>query len=478
MSKFFTTIKYQLYLLQLENYQLGRFWRLIFKKGLVPHRHLRKELVWTPKAKGLFLMSLGLFLLVPLTAVWVVGLDLRYVLPLLIIFYFLLHYFFFVFCSLALVIIWPVDFLAKQFVILRARRKIQSLEGLKIIGIAGSYGKTTMKNVLQAVLREKTEVLATPESVNTPVGVARWILKEVSGSTKVLIVEMGEHYRGDVKYLCDITPPDVAVITGINEAHLERMKTMDEIIATVFEIVDSAKPGALIVLNADDTNVLSNYQKFVWPDHRLAFYGSNSQSAQFKILDFRFDRQRLGWNVILEEIGETFISLLGGYAPAYAQAAAIVGRYWKMHDVEIKRGIEKIHPVEHRLQPLDSAGNVLVIDDSYNSNPNGAAEAVEVLSQFSDRRKIYITPGMVEMGKRTAQLHQALGRRLAKAADVVILIKNSVTPFIAEGLGEAGFKKDSIVWFESAQEAHSALKSILRSGDVILFQNDWGDQYL
>jgi UDP-N-acetylmuramoyl-tripeptide--D-alanyl-D-alanine ligase len=340
--------------------------------------------------------------------------------------------------SAALLILKPLDSLAKNQLVKKARAKIERLEQpinrhatggqLKIIGIAGSYGKTTMKEVLRQVLSCKFKVVSTPESVNTPVGIARWILNKVDESTEIIIVEMGEHYRGDIKDICDITTPDIAVITGINESHLERMKKMDTVVATIFEIVSNSKPGATVVLNADDKNVGDNYKKFVWSDHRV-------QEFRIKNLELRiFDTEKLCWNFEIDGVGKAEVNLLGEYALGDVDAAVKIGKSLGMSNEQIIAGIKNIKPVEHRLQPMPSTANVLVIDDSYNGNPDGAAEAIKVLARFINRRKLYITPGLVEMGKNSAEIHRAIGKQLAGVADVVILIKNSVTGYIAEGI--------------------------------------------
>jgi UDP-N-acetylmuramoyl-tripeptide--D-alanyl-D-alanine ligase len=119
-----------------------------------------------------------------------------------------------------------------------------------------------------------------------------------------------------------------------------------------------------------------------------------------------------------------------------------------------------------------------VIDDSYNGNPEGVKEAIKLLSQFKDHRKVYLTPGLVEMGHKAEEVHEKIGKQLAKNVDLVLLVRNSVTPFIEKGLMESGFAQDRIIWYATAQEAHSSLDKVLQKGDVILFQNDWGDQYL
>jgi UDP-N-acetylmuramoyl-tripeptide--D-alanyl-D-alanine ligase len=224
----------------------------------------------------------------------------------------------------------------------------------------------------------------------------------------------------------------------------------------------------LIVLNADDEKVMGHYKEFIWPDHKVEKF--SSVNFQFS----KFDPEKLLWLVKNEALGEIEINLLGEYALADINAAINIAKNLEMSGEEIKKGIANIKPVEHRLQPIKSGQGILVIDDSYNGNPDGAREAIKVLSRFTNRRKIYITPGLVEMGKSAPNVHREIGRQLAGVADVVVLIKNSLTPFIEEGMGET----DKIVWFNTAQEAHAALKGILKPNDVILFQNDWGDQYL
>ncbi len=455
---------------------------MLFKKGLLPPKEpLRKKLVWTMKAKGLFLIAVGLYVFLPILIVWLLDLSLAISIILLLIAFCFLLFLFFIFNFLSLIFFWPFDWLVKRFIIIQAKARIGQLGSLKIIGIAGSYGKTTMKEVLLEVLGAKFNAAATPESVNTPVGIARWILRKFDPSLEVAIVEMGEHYKGDVEYLCKIIPPDVAVVTGINEAHLERMKNMETVVSTIFEIVSGTKPKGLVVLNGDDENVVNHCKEYVWPDHRVEFFGKNSTSSKFKVQSSKFEAEKLSWRKEIEGIGEVNVSLLGEYALADVQAAVMIAQKLGMSIEEIKQGIEKIKPVPHRLQPILSPKEVLVIDDSYNGNPHGAAEATWVLSRFVSRRKIYITPGLVEMGKKSADVHREIGRQLAGVADVVILIRNSVTPFIEQGVNSQESivrKKPEIIWFNTAQEMHVSLSKFVRSGDVVLFQNDWGDQYI
>ncbi len=473
--KFFTAVpKYQLYLLQLENYELTRFWKLLFKKGFLPQPQQRKNLVWTGKAAAIFVLAelFNVLMGALFFLFYRFGLGIFYAAGLGVLLFFVLKSLPFFAYSLAVIILWPLDWLLKRVLVFRARHKINAMPTLKVIGIAGSYGKTTMKEVLSGVLSTKLKVAATPESVNTPVGIARWVLKNINPSVEVAVVEMGEHYKGDVEEVCAIAKPDIAVVTGINEAHLERMKSPESVIDTIFEIVSSSKPGALVLLNADDENVAGNFKQYIWPDHKVERYKTED------LRNSSFNSQTLQWEAEVENFGQIKISLLGSYALGDVSAAIKIAKSLGISNEEVKKGVEKIQPVEHRLQPIKSAGDILVIDDAYNGNSTGVTEAIRALSRFYGRRKIYITPGLVETGSRAAEVHRQIGRELASTADLVILIKNSVTPFIAEGLKAAGYAPEKIVWFDTAQAAHEDLKNILKPKDVVLFQNDWGDQYL
>ncbi len=463
---------YQLYLFQLENYESNRFLPLLFKKGYFGSKtELRSRLVWTSKAKLIFGLSM---LLVLLPAVWLASFTLLAGLFWLILSLILLPFLF----LLTNVLIKPFDILAKRLLAEKAKALLSNRSNLKVIGIAGSYGKTSLKNTLATILSTKLNVLATPESVNTPTGISAWLISSLTPTTDVVIIEMGEHYRGDIDYLCRLFKPEIAILNGINEAHAERLGGLSKAIETLFEILTATDSKTQVFLNADDKNVIDNYQKF--SRHRdIAFFGSRSNpKIPIKINKSKFDPQRLAWQANIDNLGEVTIHMLGRYALANVLVSTMIAKSLGLSESEIKRGISQLRPTSHRLEPIKGNGDILIVDDSYNSSPDGAAEAIEVLNRFPDRRKIYITPGIVELGRESQEQHQAIGSSLAKAADLVILIKNSVTPFIAKGLIDAGFDKKKIIWFETAPAAHKSLTKIIKNGDLVMFQNDWGDQYL
>ncbi len=449
----FGTIRRFVYLLQLENYDLGRFWRVVTKKPF-SRQKARQNIIWTPKLAAVFILALLLQILFSyLILLPLVRSDIYLgVFPLAFVFLFLLLTFFhFVFLIIAVLLVKPLDYAVKSYLVNKAKIKIRQLthdRGLVVIGITGSYGKTTMKEALATILGEKFSVLKTPASVNTPIGISRLILKQLEPPVEVFIVEMGAYHIGDIKALCEIARPDIAVLTGINEAHLERFGSIENTIKAKFEIVGNAKKDALIVLNNDDDLIHEHYKYFIG-SRGIQFYKATERLLEYPA-----------------------VPVLGEYIWAVINACVIIARGLGMTDQEILAGILKIQPVPHRLQKIENPNGITVIDDSYNGNPDGVREAIKVLSRFDGRRKIYITPGLVEAGEKAKKLHNDIGTQLDAVADLVILIKNSVTPFIAEELDQ-----HKVIWFDNALEAHAALPNILQKGDVILFQNDWPDNY-
>ncbi len=477
---------YQFELLQLENYELGRYLRLIKKSSGAPKTTLRQTVQWTTKAKAIFLLSFGLHALVcgiaSMFIVTFLKLPMSGIIPVFLTLFIVLLYVFYIFLALAVFLLSPIDYVMKQHITRSAKRKLLKMDKVTIIGISGSYGKTTMKEVVATILAEKYNVLKTPESVNTPVGIGRLILQDLSDNTEIFVVELGEHYPGDIQDLCRFVTPSIGLITGINESHLERLGTLENTVRTIFELAENMKPDGTLLLNADDNLIVEHYKRYM-RDQSLQFYSAqNSTLAKYQTKNEHFDEATKSQSFEVVQGSHAFdtftTSLLGHYIIGDIIAGIIVATQLGLTTQQIKSGITKLQPVPHRLQPVPSASDVVVIDDSYNGNPQGVKEAIDVLAKFTLRRKIFLTPGLVEMGVKSQEIHYNIGKQLANVANLVILIRNSVTENIEKGLLDAGFSKDNIRWFDEVQEAHDSLKGILQRNDVILFQNDWTDNYL
>lgn len=433
----FAYFYYHLYLLQLEEYNPVRFLRTIWNTKGIPPAKLRKKLVFTPKMilVTLFALCFILGLSFWLSFFWVM----------------LVYVSFFPVC-VAVLLLSPLDLFLKRIKINQAKEILAQFPTLKVIGIAGSYGKTTMKEVVSTILSQKLTVLKTPENINTPLGIADLIITKLNDKVQILIVEMGEYQRDDITEICLMVKPQIGIITGINEAHLERMGSLDNTVATIFELAQNMDTYGLLVLNDDNEYIHSNYKKYI-AHHEVVLCSSKNET-------------------------DLKSGLLGRYAKGVLQAGEAVGLYLGLSKSQIQRGAGLIKALPHRLQPIEGARGVLVIDDSYNGNPTGVSEAIYVLSTYPNRRKVYVTPGLVETGEKTAEIHRKIGKELSKVANLVLLITNSVTPYIAEGLIANGFNKVNIRWYKSAENAHADMSNIIQPNDVVLFQNDWTDNYV
>jgi len=484
-------LKRQWYWLQLENFSISRFLLVFSKKWSEPISPPRKEIVWTGKLRLVAMLALFLQSFISSwSALWGMKIFLNFNFSFWLVliflffwasFFYFLIFFHFTFLVLSLWLLGPSDFLFKYLIISSAKKKIGRLSHLTIIGVAGSYGKTTVKEVLSAVLSTKFKVVKTPDNINTPLGVSRIIRRDLNSQTDIFIAEMGAYKRGDIKRLCFLAPPSISVLTGINESHLERFKTMQNTVSAKFELITHTHPKGRVILNADNDWVLKEYEKYLG-ERKVFFYGSTQHSKiSYEVRNKTFFEDGSGTAFEFSYDGDQFhyvkVPFLADYIIGVIGAVWIIGRELRLTDNDIVRGLALLRPVPHRLEVLIRSGNILVIDDSYNANPDGVREAINVLAKFKTRRKVYVTPGLVEMGSGSSEIHQALGRQLAGVADLVVLIKNSSTPFMAQGLKSSGFPESNIIWYNSSTEVFGSTAGFVRSGDVVMFQNDWPDNY-
>lgn len=336
------------------------------------------------------------------------------------------------------------------------------------IAVAGSYGKTTVKELLLTILSEGKRVVATPANKNVASSHAVFASR-LNGDEEVLIIELGEGKPGDVKNFADTIRPDIGLIAGLAPAHLDHYKTIKAAGEDIFSLADFVRPSDLFV-NSESPPL----KDFLKP---------NFQEYSSKKVD--------GWKiskVIVEVSGTSFdmekghrklklhSGLLGKHlVGALACGVALAARL-DMTDDQIVAGVSKTKPFEHRMEPRPLSGG-WIIDDTYNGNIEGVRAGLELLKQLPAKRKLYVTPGLVEQGAVSQQVHTEMGVLIAKAQpNQVILMKNSVTSWIEDGLKKGGYQ--GIVLLEDDPLTfYSNLDQIIAAGDLLLMQNDWPDNY-
>jgi UDP-N-acetylmuramoyl-tripeptide--D-alanyl-D-alanine ligase len=427
----------------------------------------RKQLKKTPKAILILIALWAMLVAFILLALWLLSLKTALGITLSIVTIITLPF------LLAYGVIIPVFkiriFIQKPieyFMLCGAKKKLLKHKAIKI-AIAGSYGKTTMREILKTVLAEGKRVACPPDSYNTPLGIASFV-KTLTGDEEVLIFEMGEYYPGDIRKLCNLIQPSLGIITGVNEAHFHKFKTLDKTVKTIYELADFLKDKPLYV-NGENKLARENARQ------GSVIY-SREGAGDFKVKNAQTDLNGVSFSIYPPQL-EFSSSLLGLHQIGPLIASMHIAFQIGLTPDEVKRGVANTKPFSHRLEPKTDNTGVITLDDSYNGNPDGVRAVIDFLSSLTGHRRLYVTPGLVEMGTRAEEVHQNIGRWLAEASiEQVVLIKNSVTPYIEEGLKNAGYK-GKVIWFDEALEAFSALPHMTAEGDVVLLQNDWPDQY-
>ena len=355
-----------------------------------------------------------------------------------------------------------------------AKRIIDSHKGLIIIGVTGSFGKTSTKNYLASVLAEKYNVLVTPGNFNTLLGVIRTIREQLRPYHQVFIVEMGAKQNNDIKEICDLVHPTIGIVTAVGEMHLETFKTVENIQETKFELINSLPAGGLGVINYD-SEYIKSYKGIKSPCKiiRYAVEGEGDYKANNVVYGAGGVSFTLG-------NGEHYSSRLLGVGNLLNILASIaVADHLGVPANKQRNAIARLQPVEHRLS-MKVANGITVLDDAYNSNPTGAKMSLGVLKEFAvgeGNKRIVITPGFVEMGTRQADANKELGRTIAVSCDYAIIVNAVNREAIKSGIEEGGLPAEKYFLADSLNHAHQQLAKILRPGDVVLYENDLPDNF-
>lgn len=379
--------------------------------------------------------------------------------------------------ALGAALMYPVETTIQRGFKRQARQTLRERQDLSVIGITGSYGKTSTKFILAELLRQKYNVYATPSSYNTPMGLCLAINEHLRPEHQVLVLEYGVRYPGDVDELCNIAQPDTSIVTTVGVAHLETMGTIDRIAEEKGRLVERTRPNGPVVLNVDDPRVQAMAEKAQGPIWRVSVEGHSD--ADISAHNIRYDTSGTSFDVTDDTgaVAAFQTKLLGHHNVLNILLSVAAGRSMGLRLRQMAHAAQRIEPIDHRLQ-LRQRGDVTIIDDAFNSNPVGARNAVEILSGMGDGRRVIVTPGMVELGERQWTANEELGAVIAgHDLDLVVLIGDDQTEPIQAGLSAADFPENRVKVFPTLTEAQQFLKTYLEGGDVVLYENDLPDQY-
>jgi UDP-N-acetylmuramoyl-tripeptide--D-alanyl-D-alanine ligase len=380
---------------------------------------------------------------------------------------------------LANIILAPVQNAINQTYLRRAQKRLREVNPL-VIGVTGSFGKTSTKYLLEHLLTNHRRVLKTPLSYNTLMGICRVINESLRANCEVFIAEMGAYRRSDIKELCDFVHPTIGILTAIGPQHLERFKTIDNVQAAKYELIEALPSSGVAIFNNDDPRCraladrtshvrVMRYGLDTTNGQRLDLWAENIAMGREGLSFTLADQQNRRVDVRTMLLGRhNVLNILGASCAALAIGTALE---------PLAKAIQGLPPVPHRLQLLDNASGVTVIDDSYNANPIGAMEALEVLGSFTAGRRVLVTPGMVELGALEQQLNEELGAKAAEVCDYVVLVGVERTKPLVSGLQRKNFPPEKIRVVRDLKGATIVLPTIVGVGDTVLFENDLPDLY-
>ncbi|MCM1164079.1 MAG: UDP-N-acetylmuramoyl-tripeptide--D-alanyl-D-alanine ligase [Muribaculaceae bacterium] len=435
----------------------------------------KKPLVWTPRAKRIYVVMAVLATAVIFCSFLLGGRGL-YGLEVAATTTLGVYCFSHLFLLAANWLLKPVESHINKKYYNDAARILASMPQLKVIGITGSYGKTSTKHYLNRILAEHFDVMMTPGSFNTTMGVIRTVREYLKPYNEVFIVEMGAKQPGDIREICDLVHPSIGIVTAVGPQHLESFKTIERVQQTKFELVDSLPADGLAVVNDDFPYVASRPVDNV---ECIRYAVSATGAAQYTATDIKYTPAGTTFAVVTPagERLEFSTRLVGECNVSNLLAAIIVALRMGVPEQKIRYAAEQIEQVEHRLNMKRTPGGVTIIDDAFNSNPTGSGMALDVLAMMDTGRRIVVTPGMIELGDKQEELNREFGRRIATSADIAIVVGEYNRDAIVEGIESVEPRSAKLYTVDSFAESQKLLGGMLKPGDVVLYENDLPDTF-
>lgn len=387
---------------------------------------------------------------------------------------------------LANILMTPVEAAIRQRFIAQARGIMQQVQP-RVIGITGSYGKTTTKNFIADILNGRYKAYPTPKSFNTLMGVSIAINRDLTNNYAVdyFIVEMGAYVRGEIQQITELTPPQIGVMVEVGPQHLERFGSLENIATAKYELIKALPPDGVGIFNWDNPYIRDMYERG-YPQTRIAISRTIAPDAvpaggpRFVASDITETLDGLSFKVTDTQtsVSEMFsVPVSGEHNVTNILLATAVAVHEGMALRDVAYFAQRLKPSESRLVRREVAPGITVINDAYSANPAGVISALKVLSMYQTGRRLLITPGMVELGPLHETENRKLGEAAAQAATDVILVGREQTRPVFDGLKAAGFAPDRLQVVDKLSEAVQWYQRHLRAGDAVLFLNDLPDTY-
>ena len=369
----------------------------------------------------------------------------------------------------------PIEYIGKKYYINQAKKILKNMPNLIVIGVTGSYGKTSVKNFLVKTLSTKYNVLTTPKNYNTTLGVVKTLRENLKPIHEIFICEMGATRKGDIKEICDIVTPNIGIITAIGPQHLESFKNINTIIETKFELVNSVKENNGIVFLNYDNEYLSQQPL----ESNVFSYGINNSTLNYNAYDLNSSPNGLSFKILdknTDKEVEFRSKLIGKHNVVNIAGAISIANLLGIPLEKLVPCVREICNVEHRLKLL-SRSNLTIIDDSYNSNPISSKSALDTLSEF-EGCKIIVTPGLIELGNDEKKYNFEFGQYMSSICDYIFLVGSEHSKTVLNGIYSTNFDKQKIYIVNSPEVAIQQIQKLGITDEItVLLENDLPDNY-
>ncbi len=374
---------------------------------------------------------------------------------------------------IALWLLTPVEQRIRTWYVNDAKQMLAQRDELMRIAITGSYGKTSVKHILASLLSQQYYTYKTPHSYNNLMGLTLSIRTQLQPLHQVFVAEMGVDHVGEMEPLADLVQPSIAIITAIGPQHLSTFGSQENIVKEKMHLVERLPQDGIAILNVDNPWIRA--YPLDHPD-TIVTYGIHEEGAMVKAVNIRYQPSGTEFEVVTKQ--ERFAlstRLLGEHNVCNILGAVACALTLHVPSEKIIAAVKQLPYTEHRLQAIDM-GTYTLLDDAYNSNPEGASYALDVLAAMNGIRFL-LTPGFLDLGKATAAAHRAYAKKMAQCADEIILIGKIQTADIAAGLREVSFPHEHIHIVSTTAQALAYLREHVHQGDCALIENDLPDAF-
>ncbi|MCD6410658.1 UDP-N-acetylmuramoyl-tripeptide--D-alanyl-D-alanine ligase [bacterium] len=374
----------------------------------------------------------------------------------------------------------PPTLIFQHILLEKARKKRNKLKDLIVVGITGSYGKTTTKEIISFILTHNFKVLTTEKHINAEVGIAKTILEKLNDQ-EVFVVEMGAYERGKIRQVCKMVKPKIGVLTGINQQHMAIFGNQENIIKGKFELIEALPKDGMAVVNWDNQfissklktqNSKSQLKSQKLKNIKIIKYAiKNKNEADIWAEGVKIEKEKLSFWLATKEGEKEFceVNLIGGHNVYAILAACAVARELGMSLTETTQILREIKPDFGAMKLKKGINGMDIIDASYSANPDGVMSALDYLRTWKNK-KVIVMPCLIELGKASKEVHERIGQKIAEVCDLAIITTKDRFKELKKGATSKGMKNENVLFIDNSEKIFEKIKSFCEAGDVVLLE--------